>query len=283
MTKAAKRVNAGFSFADFDPVGLRRLPSPVFAADKGGGSGGESGGDPDPEAGPIHNWTIPEEHRAGLLRRIESANGNIEEALQRLWTDNADARRQAREARTDANRLRQQIEEIGAPVGGVTLTPEEAASWEAYQALGVPENIRTQIETGSTASAELVELRRIERIRRSAELAGYRPQILIDLDKATNGLAWEIATDNDGNQVAMITAGDRDPVPLTDYAAAQWAAYMPVLQDGERGTPYPVQPPTQSRPSGRSSLAADFLERTNQRTGPSRVDIAANKVVTKET
>lgn len=226
--------------------------------------------------GPIQNWTIDAEHRAGLLRRIESA-GSLEEAVQRLWTDNADARRQARQARDDANaanaearNLRRQLEQ-STPEGSIQLTAEEAAAWEAYKALGEPATLQTTIDAASEASAELARLQRQDLIRKSAELAGFSAGILADLDRANPGLHFEIAEAEDGSRQAMIKPGEEaDPVPLAQYAETAWAQYLPVLRPAQGSGPAPLQYPRQ-RPAGdrpadaASALVRRMLEEQNER------------------
>jgi hypothetical protein len=228
--------------------------------------------DAGPASSPISAWTIDEEHRAGLLKRIESAGG-IEQAIQRLWTDNADARRQARQARDDANAAQAALKKAkkDAPEGSITLTPEEAAAWETYTQLGRPEDLQTTLDAYSEASAELARLQRLDTIRQSAELAGFNAQILTDLDKANPGLTFAVEEDEEGRPQAMVTEEEGEPQPLREYAANHWRAYLPILtadpaqpSAGAPGQPYPRQRPAGQTPAGQGSdLVRRLLDEHN--------------------
>ena len=260
-----------------------RLPRPFFDGSDDAGTSGTSGtGD---DAGPISNWRIEERHRSGLLSLI-AENDGLEGGIQQLWTENANERQKARIARDDANRALADVARLtaeierGAPADSVVLNAEEAALWQQYRSFGSPDDITTQIDAGNQAGAQLATYQRNDLIRQSAQLNGFNPEILIDLDRATPGLKWEIRND-DGTPSAYVIDGDGDAVSVHDYAAARWGAYMPVLQAGKGAQLYPQQRPTPLDSSNGSSVVSRFIAATNDER-PSRLAVATGQTQHKD-
>ena len=263
-------------FRDHDLNNGFPLPRPFFD-----GAGADDGAGTDP----IRDWRIEERHRSGLLSLI-AEHGGIEGGIQQLWTENAHERQKARIARDDANRALADVArltaeiEAGTPANSVILNAEDAAKWQQYQSFGSPDEITAQIDAGNQAGAQLATYQRNDLIRQSAQLNGFNPEILIDLDRATPGLKWEIRND-DGTPSAYVIDGDGDAVSVHDYAAARWGAYMPVLQAGKGAQLYPQQRPTPLDSNNGSSVVSRFIAATNDER-PSRLAVATGQTQHKD-
>lgn len=271
------------------PTRLDLAPRTFYAPDDGQGNG--SAGDPDGSAqqptqtpagggAPIDRWIIPDEHRPGLIRRIEEA-GSIESAIQTLWRDAYDAREARRQAgaerdaaREEADRLRQQLAEATTnPDGGRRITAEEAAALEAYSALGAPAELAQRLDQATQAAQRLEQLTRMETIRTAAQAVGYDPDILAD---RLGDLELRIEeTTQDGEPltlVQIVDPGQEDsaPVSLTEYAAQNWSRYLPVLEAQQAqetpGAPYPRQRPAPTAAGqGQRSIADQWFAQEEAR------------------
>lgn len=233
----------GFEFAD-------------LALDANGDGGGE--GNPQGGANPT----------ASFQRLLERHNQDALAMAQRLFDENYQYRERIRtlEAQAPAQ-------------GSVVLSAEEAGRWAQYQQLGSVETVQQGLQQRDQFQGELAGLRRAETLRSVAEVAGYKPGVLGNLDRMAKAegkdLAFEVR-EVDGKRVAYVKDGTTETT-LTDYANQQWADFLPALQQApaqgsqsaaqQPGTRFPAQNPgTQgSQPSG--SLVDKFVKEQQEKAG----------------
>lgn len=138
--------------------------------------------------------------------------------------------------RSDKRKLTSQLKALQGKVpadGAVVLTGEKAKAWEAYQALGKPEEIKSSLEARSGVEKELKELRRGEQIRSVSEVAGYKSSVLSRLAQlATEELEFaveEVESDGEKIQRAVVKQGETKK-PLAEYAKEHWTEFLPALE-----------------------------------------------------
>lgn len=138
----------------------------------------------------------------------------------------------------DNYQLREKNRQLQAQIdGAVILRDGDKTTWDSYKALGAPAEIATKLRQG--------ELERV------AGKAGFVPQVFADLDRMAGGrLSYEAKLETvDGAQVERLyvkDAADPNATPqlLSEYAQAQWAAYLPALQPvANGGQPAPAPQP----------------------------------------
>ncbi|NCC94512.1 MAG: hypothetical protein EOM10_14750 [Opitutae bacterium] len=157
----------------------------------------------------------PDAVLTGLQRLIERQAGDASRVAELLYRENYD--------------LRERNRQLAVPEGAVVLPSEHAAAWQAYQALGTPETLAEQLAQATKATATLAELQRAAHLRTIAEAAGYRPGVL-------QRLAADVTLElREG--AAFVVSGET-VTPLADYAAREWADFLPALQAPEPGTAF---------------------------------------------
>lgn len=113
--------------------------------------------------------------------------------------------------------------------GSVTLSKTDAARWEAYQALGKPDEITERLTKGEQAAGELSKRDRQDSITRAAQAAGMKPNVLERL--TPEGATYELREEQkDGKavQVPYLKLPDGEHT-LTAYADANWADFKESL------------------------------------------------------
>lgn len=115
------------------------------------------------------------------------------------------------------------------PEGSVVLRGAEKDRWEAYSALGKPDDLKAALADRDTLTAEKAQRDRRDSIRAAAEVVGYKARVLERL--APEGAAFEVreGTDTEGNptRTAFIRVGEQE-TPLTDWAATD-PDFLPAL------------------------------------------------------
>ena len=113
--------------------------------------------------------------------------------------------------------------------GARTLTPEEAAEFDALTALGKASELKTRLDLGDKASTDLSARSRGDLLRDVAEATGTN---LKALTRLAGELQFEIGaeTEVDGKKVRSVTVKDGDKSkPFTDYLKDDWADMAPAL------------------------------------------------------
>ncbi len=179
---------------------------PLFEGDSGGNTGG-GGGTPPPAAPPA-----PADPLAAFERLLNRSGSDGTQLARQLYEENFRHREQIRT-------LQGQLPAQGAAV----LTPEQATAWQAYQALGAPDQVQATI-AGHAALKRDLELRDV------ASASGYTLDVLRTL---SGDLAFEVKDETkDGKAVkaVYVTPKGGQPTPIETYATEQWAAFLPALR-----------------------------------------------------
>jgi hypothetical protein len=157
----------------------------------------------------------------------EQALMRLLEKQAELLSDNSQLREQRRTLRQEVTDLKTKVPAADARM----LTPEEAATYDAYAALGMkPADVKAAITERDTVKADLTTVRRNETIRGAAEAHGYKAAALAKLPSLRDqDIAIEDVT-VDGKPVkrAFVTA-DGKKTALPDYIQAHDAEFLPAL------------------------------------------------------
>ena len=150
-------------------------------------------------------------------RRAELDKENSKDLLNRvikLESDNYDLRRKA------------------APEGGLVLTADERKRWEAWEALGKPDEVKTSIEQGKKDRAFVEKAEKAESLGKVASAAGWDAEAFTSLNDMTPGLEWRVQEVKKGEetiQQAQVKVGD-DWKNAEDFAGERWKKFLPVLE-----------------------------------------------------
>ncbi len=209
----------------------RRVWTELNAADSGGNDGG--GADKD----------------NAFQRLLDRYKNDGLAMAEKLFGENFAYRGQIRQ-------LEQQVLEAQgkAPAeGSVVLTGNDAQSWAAYQALGNPEEVKQGLDEKANLQGKLAGMERETTLRNVAETVGYKAGVLANLDrmakaegKVLDFTVRDTTVDGKTVKAAYVKDGDKE-LPLTEYAATNWADFMPALtvqgtqQQGQTGTRYLAQ------------------------------------------
>lgn len=226
---------------------IGRLMEPLYDED-GKGGGGSS------EREKLKGSDLVDQYKA---QYGEQALFRMAERAANAENDNYQARERARKAEEKVAAL----EAKQVPDGATVLNATDAERWQAYQALGKPDEIKTRLDDGAAAVTERDGLKRKETLRQVAEAAGYKPAVL---ERLGSDLTYEIKDVTEmvnGRQVqarqVLVQDGDKQ-TPLKDYAAREWEDFLPALGGTEQplahGTPRrepvvaPMAPPDRVAP-----------------------------------
>lgn len=178
-----------------------------------------------------------------IVEGLISKNGSPAKAVETLVNENYELRQRNRE-------LRSSVEKNSVPEGSVVLDKEAYSLYEAYKALGKPDELKSVITERDTFKTELVEVKTAQTVRQAAEIHGVKHTVLGDLVKAHN-LVLEIGERDvakDGKTVKEPTAFVKDDkgvaTPLSDVLESRFKDYMPALKpagDQQTGTPWVTQ------------------------------------------
>lgn len=193
---------------------------------------GDGSGSPDPNPPtPPAQTTNPRQGFEGLVQR----QGSMDAAAFLLYQENHGYRERIRDAERQIRELQGQLPGEGA----VVLDADKAKTWEAYQTLGAPDEVKKVRD-------EYTALKRDAHFRAVAEVHGFNPVVLAGLPGATD-LTIEIGAETSNGkttQVAYVVQQDGKKIALPDYAQQTWQPFLPALQQqtGQqtqaKGTPF---------------------------------------------
>ncbi len=199
-------------------------------ADGGGGHQGDQGDDP---PGGTDDPTAP----GGRLDpdRLKATHGGAEAALRVLAM-------KLNQVEADNATYRQQLKDLKGKLpgeGAVVLDGEQAAAWQAYQALGKPDELK-QIQ------GDYTQLQRNQLFQEAAVAHGYKAAVLGQLPGMTEFTIEVKEQDKDGKKVkvAIAKTGDGQERPLPELIDEKWADFKPALVEQTAtpsGTPWPKQ------------------------------------------
>jgi hypothetical protein len=169
------------------------------------------------------------------------------ERYQRLLAkyDN-DAGKLALRLNNDNYKLREKIrglEKSTPPEGARVLSKDEAAEFEAYRALGKPEEIQQARTERDRLMEETDGHRRAEVYKQAAEAHGYKAPVLMRL-ASQEKLQIEIREEKVGAKTAPVAyvkgvddKGKETATKLPDYAAKAWPEFLDSLPISTRAAP----------------------------------------------
>jgi hypothetical protein len=192
----------------------------------------------------------------GLPQGGEADEGVADKFQARLAKMKGDAQAFAFQLYRDNYDLRQKNAELRARVpaeGAVILTGDDAARWQAYTALGAPDEVQAALSEGSTAKAEAARLQRAQTVQQAAQAAGFKPAVL---ERLIGDLPLALA---DGKATVQTEAG---AVDLAAHAEAAWPEFLPALRAGTD----PAPPRVPSQPAGgttgaKQSAASSYIKK----------------------
>lgn len=164
------------------------------------------------------------------------------EFANQLKARNDDATGFARDLHRELQEAREQLGKANAliPEGGVVLSPTLAKAWEAYKALGKPDDLAKVLESGKEAAAKASALERSQQLRDVAEVAGYTPSVL---NRLAGDLAFEVKEETilgKPKKVVYVVPKEGEegqPVKLDDYAKQHWGDFLPSLKPSSQAQP----------------------------------------------
>ena len=148
-------------------------------------------------------------------RLADKSTEQLIEQLVQVKADNHDLRRKA------------------APEGSVILDAEQAKRWQAWEALGKPEDVTKSLEQAKKDREFVVRTERRQQLNAVAEAAGWDVEAFSDLDSLAGGLEWTVSEvkGSDGNSVKSVTVKvDGKDVDAQEFAKQRWGKFLPVLQ-----------------------------------------------------
>lgn len=173
-------------------------------------------------------------------RRSELAKDTLEAMTNRvikLEGDNFELRRKA------------------APEGGLVLTSEERQRWQAWEALGKPDEVKTSLEQAKKDREVVEKQERRSELGKVASAAGFDADTFAELDSLAGGLEYRVqevkVKDSDEKvQQAQVKQGD-SWTDLEAFAGERWKKFLPVLQ-------------AEGSESGKSTAGGDDTEQTRR-------------------
>jgi hypothetical protein len=187
---------------------------PRYSDDDGAGNGGGSD-----DGGKVRASDL----RSQLGTQVD------EQALMRILEKQSELLADNHRLRTQRTNLKQQLADATGKVpveGSRVLTTDEAKIYDAYIALGKPDALKTAIDANGQATAELAALKREKTIAKAAEAAGFKASVLAQL---AGDLDIQTKAGKDNKPLAVVVKDEKE-TPLSDYAAQEWADFLPALE-----------------------------------------------------
>ena len=137
-----------------------------------------------------------------------------------LYQENHSLRGKNRELQAEIEKLRKKLPGKEA----VVLTDDQAQMWNAYQALGTPDEI-------TAAQTDAKKFERQINVTAAATAASYNPDVLLHLAPENAQFTVKQVQDTEGNpvQAAYIQVGEGNEVELSQYAGENWKPFLPSL------------------------------------------------------
>lgn len=204
-----------------------RPPRPRLMSDGGGGGGG--GQQPPPD------------DRQNLQSLLDRHKGDALAVVSTLLAENHSLRDERRQ-------LRGRV----APEGATVLTAEQAQQWAAYQQLGAPAELQTQLTAAQGATSELATLRREALLGQVEQASGYKGAVLSKLpgaDKLTFDVR-DVTVDGKAAKAVFVKDAEGKEHPIDAYAQATWADFLPALKAAPAPAPAPGAPFVPQNPGG---------------------------------
>ncbi len=207
----------------------------------------------------LANATLPRGEGEGTSQTSPSnSGGNDGRLTEAEWQARAQAKH-AQDSHADLvkrvatlEREKAALEASQIPQSGRALTKTEAAAYDAYVALGkpdevkaklterdtyatygTPDEVKSKIESGERATTTLAERDRTDAIRTAAGVVQFKDTVLSDrlaADKLELLPLEKVVRDGQEVQVAYVKDAAGVKHELGDYAKQKWNDYLPALQ-----------------------------------------------------
>lgn len=149
--------------------------------------------------------------------------GDADKAARELFNDNYTLRREKGDLETKVT----EAEKGKAPEGATVLQGDAKQAYEAYLALGKPEEIKTKLDAAATTEAELTTTKRKAAVGELAQTLGWKASVLEDRLDRHPALQWDVK-DEAGLKVVTFKEGDVTK-PALEFATEKWADFIPAL------------------------------------------------------
>lgn len=119
-----------------------------------------------------------------------------------------------------------------APDGGIVLDREQRQRWEAFEALGKPDELKTTLEQAQKDRAAVEKAEKAQALSQVASAAGWDAEAFTSLNDMTPGLEWrvqEVKKGEDKIQQAQVKVGE-EWKDADAFAEERWKKFLPVLQ-----------------------------------------------------
>lgn len=185
---------------------------------------------------------LPADVVKSFERLLERHGNSATTVAQLLFTENKELRDKAR-----------QLEGRLPAEGAFVLSATDKATWDAYTALGKPDDIKQGLEQRTQLQGQLSGAQRAETLRTVAETVGYKAGVLSNLDRMAKAEGKELAfavkdEQRDGKpvKVAYVTDSGKETA-LTEYAQSNWTDFLLALSvQGTQQQPATGQPARQA-------------------------------------
>lgn len=208
---------------------------------------------------------------ANVASIMQRNNNDASKAVEQLLGENA-------KLREDKRKLKEQNEQLlkDAPQDGeLILTKDEGAQWEAYCALGKPEDLKKQVEEHKTLSEKVAQSEKAKLVEEAAKAAGFKASVL---EKLADGLAIEmkdVPKQNEKGETVQVRVAfvktDTGLKPLVDHAQENWPDFLPSLKESaqpgtqahQNGVQYPNNGGGGQQPQG-GNVVDTFIQQANE-------------------
>lgn len=175
----------------------------------------------------------------GLKKLLEKHSNDAMALAGQLHTENFQLREQKRalKAQLDA------AEKLKPADGSVVLSKAEAERYDAYKALGKPEELGAIRTERDELKTKVAKAERDSSLRTVAEVEGFDAEVFTSL--VTNDQSFEIKEIKKDNQtikqafIVIESDGKKESKPLAEFAAEKWSKFLPALKPEPevKGTP----------------------------------------------
>jgi hypothetical protein len=135
--------------------------------------------------------------------------------------------------------------------GSVVLAGDDAKAWEAYKALGKPDDVKKKLEKLPELETKVADVDNAEQMAKAAEPLGWNPKPLAKLAKDHKLTFVEVKDEVVNGKTVKVPyvkgpEANATPVKLEDFAQQHFADFMPALTTPASGTGGPTSRTTTS-------------------------------------
>lgn len=209
---------------------------------------------------------------ANVASILKKNDGDATKVAETLLSENAKLREDKRNLKEENEKIKKTV-----PIeGAIVLTAEEAKDWEAFKALGKPDELKKKVDAHAVLEKKVADAERSALVEEAAKSSGFKPQVLAKLVDGLEIEMKEVPKPNDKGETVMVRVAfvktDSGTKPLADHAKETWGDFMPSLTETPNGGPNPngtgVQYPnnggTSQQQGGNGNVVDDFIKQQNE-------------------